>query len=531
MSLPEYRDNAYIAGLPAIEGPQRIFQILSQPPRWEPADLLLPPVLRRHCVQRLKRYFRPGNRHVMLAEEFGMMLRNGYLGRDPSDGRHEAVSLLVAEQSRSGLLLSGQKPNGIVGGADCGVLVGMPGMGKTLTVKEVLRTYPSILDHPGIPPQITNLRLDTPAKGSLRGLCVGFFAKVDELLGSNTYTRLYAGQHATEETMLNSMALIARFHGLGCLVVDEIQHLPQGGDDDHALLTFLVTLANTMGVPVLFIGTMKASKLFERTARMARRSVGNFGGPWERYEATSPDWENFLDDLWQYQWTTKRVALDAKLRTAIYDETQGVVDLAVKLMTRVQMRLILRSECNSAYSEEIEPDFIREVAKSDFQPVRGFVNALRSGDRDRINAYEDLSDFHAKFDRITDGLTTQPRITLSVPQRYDDVPAVGDMASFDRAVRDDLQRQGVASDLIDPLMDQAKVDLGTDEPGLSELLSAVKKLQFPKGRRLKSPVVAANLVEGDLRRFASEAAVGGRLVHEVLAAAGIAGAAALAIPA
>ena len=529
MNLPEYRDNAYIAGLPGIEGPQRIFETLSRPPSWDIADRGLPPVLRRHCVQRLKRYFRPGPRHVMLAEEFGMMLRNGYLGRDPSEGRHEAVSLRIAEHARSGSLLSGQRPVGVDGDADCGVLVGMPGMGKTLTIKEVLRTYPQLLEHPGIPPQITYLRLDTPAKGSLRGLCVSFFGKVDRLLGQDTYSRLYAGQHATEETMLHNMALIARFHGLGCLVIDEIQHLPQGGDDDHALLTFLVTLANTMGVPVLFIGTMKASKLFERTARMARRSVGNFGGPWERYEADSPDWKDFLDDVWQYRWTTKEVRLDGKLRAAIYDETQGVIDLAVKLMMRVQMRLILRTECNAAFPEEIDADFVRTVADLDFKPVRGFVDALRSGDRDRINAYEDLSDFQTKFDRVTGELTAQPRIALSTPQRRDDRQDVAEVGSAEQAVRDELRRRDMESDVVDRLIDQAKVDLGVEEPGLMALLSAVEKLLSPKARKKALPVASLNLVENDLRGIAAEAIDRGCTVHEALAAAGLGGAAALAL--
>jgi hypothetical protein len=531
MNLPEYEGNAYIAGLPAIEGPQRIFETLSRPPSWDASDRQLSPVLRRHCVQRLKRYFRPGPRHVMLAEEFGMMLRNGYLGRDPSDGRHEAVSLRIGEQARDGVLLSGRRPAGVDGDADCGVLVGMPGMGKTLTVKEVLRTYPQIIEHPGIPPQITYLRLDTPPKGSLRGLCVGFFGKVDELLGQDTYTRLYAGQHATEETMLSNMALVARFHGLGCLVVDEIQHLPRGGDEDHALLTFLVTLANTMGVPVLFIGTMKASRLFERTARMARRSVGNFGGPWERYAPDSADWKAFLDDLWQYRWTTKEVGLDQRLRAAIYEETQGVVDLAVKLMMRVQMRLILRTECNPAFPEEIDVDFVRTVADLDFKPVRGFVDALRSGDRDRINAYEDLSDFQAKFDGITDELVAQPRATLSTPQRRDEAVQPGEMVSVDRAVRDELRRRGLESDVIDKLVDDAKVELGQEEPGLMALLAAIEKILSPKSRRKAAAPVSANLVEGDLRRIAAEAVDGGRTVHEGLADAGIGGAAALALAA
>lgn len=440
------------------------------------------------------------------------------------------MSLKVGEHARTGQLMPRGGRLDIDDGADCGMLVGMPGMGKTLTVREVLRHYPQLVEHPGIPPQITYLRLDTPAKGSLRGLCVSFFGKVDRLLGQDTYTRLYAGQHATEETMLHNMALVARFHGLGCLVIDEIQHLPQGGDDDHALLTFLVTLANTIGVPVLFVGTMKASRLFERTARMARRSVGNFGGNWERHASDDPDWKDFLDDLWQYRWTTKEVSLSQPLRAVIYDETQGVIDLAVKLMMRVQQRLILRSEMNVAFPEEIEPDFVRTVAALDFKPVAGFVDALRSGDRDKINAYEDLSDFQAKFDSVTDELSAQPRVTLSTPQRRDDAE-VAPVGSADQAVRDELRRRGLETDVIEKAIDQAKVELGLEEPGLLALLSAVEKVLSPKRRGRPAAPVAANLMEGDLRRLAADAVDAGRTVHETMADAGLGGAAALALAA
>lgn len=527
MKLPEHVGNLYIEGLPPIQTPLGTYQTLSRPPSWELEDRRLPHVLRRYCVQRLKRYFRPGPRHIRFAEEFGMMLRGGYLDRDPSGGRHEAMSLKVGEHARAGRLMPTGGRLDIGEGADCGMLVGVPGMGKTLTVREVLRTYPQLIEHISLPPQITYLRLDTPAKGSLRGLCVSFFGKVDELLVQDTYTRLYAGQHATEETMLHNMALVARFHGLGCLVIDEIQHLPQGGDDDHALLTFLVTLANTMGVPVLFIGTMKAQKLFERTARMARRSVGNFGGAWERYERDDPDWKDFLDDLWQYRWTTKEVGLDQRLRNAIYDETQGVVDLAVKLMIRVQQRLILRTEMNIAFPEEIEVDAIRQVASQDFKAVRGFVDALRSGDRDRINAYEDLSDFHAKFDKTSEELTAQPRVKLSTPQRRDE-GATAPVSTAENAVRDELRRRAYESDMIEAVIDQAKLDLGDEEPTLMKLLSRVEKLLKQQGGKGAGPAaLVANLVEGDMRAIARSALDDGHTVHESLAAVGLSGSAAL----
>lgn len=532
MSLPEYENNLYIAGLPPIEEQHRIFDRLSRPPSWEEANLSLLPVVRRHCVQRLKRYYRPGRRHLLFAEEFGMMVRNGYLGRDPSGRGHEAMALEVADQARDRLLLSAARPLGFENTAESALFVGTPGMGKTSVVNEVLRAYRPVIEHPAMPPQITHLRLDTPVKGSLRGLCVEFFSKVDALLGQESYTRLYAGQNATEESMLNNMALVAAFHGLGCLVIDEIQHLPRGGEHDHALLTFLVTLTNKMGVPVLFIGTPSASDLFARTARMARRSVGVFGEPWDHYKERDDDWKSFLKDLWQYQWNSVQTTLTPELAKAMYDETQGVVDFAVKLFSRVQLRLIRRTEINHAYAEEIDVPFIREVAARDFSHAKGFIEALRSGDRDRINAFEDLSTFKRTFDQSTEELVGQESIAVSERLRREEVPDEVPTDIADQAVHAGFRQKGFEADVIDAAILQAKSDLDQDEPEVFTLIRAVEKLLKPRRGKSAAPaVVAENLVDGDIRKLAREAGDAGRTVREALAEARLGGAAALALSA
>lgn len=534
MNLPEYENNLYIAGLPPIEGPGRTLARLSRPPSWEEANSELPPVMRRYCVQRLKRYFRPYHHHLLFAEEFGMLLRNGYMGRDPSERRHEARAITVADQAHEGLLLAAGQPLGFENCADSAVLVGIPGMGKTSTVREVLRSYPQVIEHKGLPPQIVWIKLDTPANGSLRALCIAFFNKVDGLLGQSTYTRLFTSPHTTEDAMMSNMALVANYHALGCLVIDEIQHLPKGGQADHQLLSFLVTLTNKMGVPVLFIGTMKAMRLFERTARMARRSVGNVGGSWENYAADSGAWKDFLEDLWQYQWTRGRVHLDAGMRSVMYEETQGVVDLAVKLFMRVQTRTIIRTEGEMMYPELIDAAFIRKVANDDFKPVQGFLDALRSGDRERIDAFEDLSSFDKDFRKTSAQLLSPIKVALSTPQRRDEghdevAPEVG---SNEKAIRADLSKRGYETDMIDSVIAEVRADGGDADASLSTFILKIEKLLSPKAKRgAASPLPIEKLVDGDLRAIARDAAGSGRLVREAMEDAGIGGAAALKLAA
>ncbi len=63
------------------------------------------------------------------------------------------------------------------------------------------------------------------------------------------------------------MSLTAANHCIGVLVIDEIQRLSQarsGGAE--RMLNFFVQLINTIGVPVVLIGTYKARSLIRQNA-------------------------------------------------------------------------------------------------------------------------------------------------------------------------------------------------------------------------------------------------------------------------
>lgn len=528
-TLPEYDDNPFIAALPPVVDMQGLKDRLAKPPSFDSVEKTMNPTLRRHAVQRLRRYFRPSKRHLMFAEQFDVLLRQGYVGRDPSDRRGESRIIEVAEQARSKALLEAGRPLSADGTAASATLVGMPGVGKTHTLRHVLGSYPQLVEHDGLPPQIVWLKLDTPVRGSLRALCVDFFHQVDALLGQELYTRLYAGGSASEETMMNHMALVANYHGVGCLVIDEIQHLPRG-DGDHELMTFLVTMTNKIGVPVLFIGTMNAMELFSRTARMSRRSIGNACGVWTNFASDEPEWNAFLDDLWQYQWTSGETPLDPQLRTMIYHETQGVVDLAVKLFALVQTRVILRSNADSSFPETIDPDLLRDVAHQDFAPAKGFLDALRSGDKALIARFEDLSSLHDHFTQTMDALVERPRIDMvSTPkQRLEDVDLSDGSRLLVEAVKAELLGRGLGEDVVETILAKALDDLG-DEPGLPALLNSVEAiLKAGSGPRVvQASVDVSQLPTEDLRRLAAEATKAGRTFRESLVEAGMGGEAAL----
>src|SRR5688572_17688521 len=79
-------------------------------------------------------------------------------------------------------------------------LLGYSGVGKTRTINRILSYYPQVIKHshygkrPFTRSQILWLKIDCPANGTLRGLCISFFRAIDNILGLSgepSYYNLY----------------------------------------------------------------------------------------------------------------------------------------------------------------------------------------------------------------------------------------------------------------------------------------------------------------------------------------------------
>ena len=503
----------------------------------EPEERNLPHVARRYALLRLFDFFRVGNRQIHFAEEFDMLLRSGYRGRNPANGSHERGLIAVADLFETGRLLEA-RPVGIGNTAKSAVLLGLPGMGKTLAVEQTLSAYRQAVSHDGLPTQIVWLKLECPPRGSIRTLCTDFFAEMDRLLGEPRYKALYGHTSAPEETMMGQMAILSNLHGLGCLVIDEVQNLGRIRGEEHVLMTFLTALTNQLGVPVLMIGTYSALTLFQRTARMGRRSVGPASMTWDRL-TNADEWRAFLDDLWQYQWTNEATPLDDTLRKCLYDETQGVLDLLVKLYVKVQMRLIFRSEVQPGSSEIITPDFIRNAAAVDLRPVSGMLAALQSGDPRKIARFEDLAAFHAQYASSLSftvtgsvGAGAGPILPPSLNNPKQLAPIEPNQS--ETLLWHQLRKQRLPDDVIMALLDEVRQSGLSIENDPIEAYERIKKRLAQKkkvDRASRAAVAAQPYAEDDLRAIVSAAPEKGLSAYEALVAAGLAGPTALPLSA
>ncbi|MHB1543038.1 MAG: hypothetical protein ACYCS1_01295 [Gammaproteobacteria bacterium] len=146
VALSEYSDNPFIARLPPLLSQRALLDALVSRPPFDERERGYPAHLRKHCIVRLVRYFEPLPRQVQLADRFAMLLRQGYVGRNPLTHDYLAHLHNGADRVEAGAL---DAPIGrpVENTAASFALVGCSGIGKTLSMNKVLHLYPQLIHH------------------------------------------------------------------------------------------------------------------------------------------------------------------------------------------------------------------------------------------------------------------------------------------------------------------------------------------------------------------------------------------------
>jgi hypothetical protein len=386
-SVGRYKGNPLIEALPEILSAENAAKLMAYYPPINPGSYKLPPEIRMHLLMDAAHFFQPLPVHIDLEQRISRVIRDGYVGRDPTLKDHWRE----IDQRVETILKAGGIPlrSSVVYGFS---IVGIPGIGKSTGGERVLMTYPQVICHqayqgkPFNRIQLVWLKLTCPFDASVKGLCLDFFREVDGLLATNYYRDYACGGRRTIDELIPAMARVAWIHCLGLLVIDEIQHLNQaksGGAE--RMLNFFLQLMNTLGLPVILIGTYAAMEILSRELRQIRRSCGQGDLIWDRM-ANDPAWRLFAESLWRYQYTKFPVPLTQELNDVLYEESVGIIDFAVKLFLLAQVRAI------STHIEKITPAIIRSVARDSLRLAQPALHAIRTGD---MRAVATMTDLHA----------------------------------------------------------------------------------------------------------------------------------------
>lgn len=383
--IPNYQDNPLIEALPKILTSEEALTKLAHYPSYDPVQRTWPSHLRVHLIQSALQFFAPLPVHLDLEQRFSRLIRTGYQARNPQrpsfwGNLNQRVMSLSQEGSVSHLGRS--TANGFT-------IIGMSGVGKTVSVESILSLYPQVIIHNHYRnrdfthQQLVWLKLDCPFDGSIRGLCLNFFQAVDDLLGTQYYKNYQKGR-PNVDALIPLMARVASLHCLGALVIDEIQHLSSAKSGGASLmLNFFVQLVNTIGVPVILVGTYKAWSVLSGEFRSSRRGTGQGDLIWDRM-ANDEIWQLFIESLWRYQYVQKLCPLTPTFSQVLYEVTQGITDLAVKVYVLAQLRAITTGK------EVITKAIIQSVARDSLRLVNPVLNALKTGMTQQLQGFEDV---------------------------------------------------------------------------------------------------------------------------------------------
>lgn len=383
--IEEYNTNPFIQALPPLADKKTIIKKLMTIPPFKEEERELDSSYRVHIVQRLYKLFQPLPQHVRIWNMVFSLVFQGYMARNPFDKEYIRYVNATGKQIINRTYDINNRTD-FRTTANCGLLIGYSGMGKTTTINKILNNVPSVIVHDTYnsqhfnQTQLVHITLQTPHNASLKALSLQFFMKVDEILGTNNFKK-YVSRNLSVDAMLPLMGILSQNIGLGLLVIDEVQHLLNRGVQQ--MMNYFVTLMNSFGVPVIFIGTPASYPIFQTELRIARRVTGSGEIIWNNM-GNDNEFRLFLKSIWKFQWNQKFTPLSEELIQIFYEETQGISDLIIKLLVNVQQMAIHSGK------EEITVEIVKKTVRESFKMMTPMLDALRSGNPYKIAKYEDL---------------------------------------------------------------------------------------------------------------------------------------------
>ena len=359
---PVWRGNPLISALDKPISDRDFASLVSNLPPFEPEERQLPAEERRTRLCRCEAVFVPFTHHLSLHQRINRLLRVGYEHRNPVHDLNQVRFDGRVDQLRATLKygLAPYQSGSVQGFA----LTGVSGLGKSTSVRSVLRLLPQVIHHDSYqdnPLQINQLvwlMLDCPEDGSLKSLCKAIFAEIDQIF-DQTYLQQYGKDSFSVSQMLPHLARVAALANLGVLVIDETQYLSaKRSQGAEIMLGFFTRLANIIGVPVVLVGTPEAEQILSAALHQVRRNSGQ--GEMRLRNLDRSDWNRYVKALWEYQFLRNAQPLTEPLSDTLYRLSRGVVGFATKMFIVAQERSI------NQRLETITKEVLESVAATDF---------------------------------------------------------------------------------------------------------------------------------------------------------------------
>jgi hypothetical protein len=303
------------------------------------------------------------------------LLRMGYRNRNPLCDEWKKKQQILATQPA--------KKVKTTGGAIS--FFGLSGMGKTTLVDSALSLLPQVIKHSKDGnyefeyKQIVYLKCDISGSDDPKEICLKVLAEIDKITGEEV-SDIYRRKRHTAKNCIHKLVTRCSTLNIGMLIFDEVQNIELAKSSARKqLFSLFHKLNNESKIPVVSIGTSKASKIFQEEFTNVRR----LGQPVEffNYSPHDKDWKLLVEYVWDYQLISNPLPLSEEIEHQIHNLTCGIPYCLFYLMEQANIQAIRKGR----YSIDVK--FLKEVYETKFKFMQPALMALRTGETD---AFDDL---------------------------------------------------------------------------------------------------------------------------------------------
>lgn len=386
--IEEFIGNPLIEALPPLEDPANYPKLLMSLPSYSDDERKHDARWRLARLQRISQVHVPTKKDSMLMIGITRCIRWSYADRNPIPFK-EVKKILKNEgwqvtQTLERYLTSPKAP--IYGFP----VLGVSGAGKTTSVENVLSLFPQVISHENYRgldfkrEQLVWLKVDCPPDGTPKGLCTAILQGIDIALKSD-YTNQILRNRMSKDVLLVKVSKLIRELHLGILLLEDIQNLCGTKTDvSKELLNFMVSLANSLRIPVVMIGTPKILSLLQKEFQQAKRASGEGEIRMDLMTRNSPEWERFIGFVWTYQYTAEKVELTEEMEKRFFEESVGNPFIASLLYKLVQDDAIIGRK------ESFDISDVSRVAREKMGITAKMRRDMLAGIDVELNAYRRL---------------------------------------------------------------------------------------------------------------------------------------------
>ena len=330
--------NPFLAAMPEMLSKDEFFTCVRSCPQL-PANLAeMTSEERRQELPRLSTLFIPLDFMYVIYDLLYRAIRGTYMRRTP-----------LMEIQSTNALYGDREVGAYATQADSGSILGIPGIGKTSTVRRCLSVMPQVLEHTEYQghalfcKQVLYLHIECPSDCSVKTLSYNLLAALDRAVGSHYIQKHTTIRSSAASALATQVKILCMTHHVGLILVDEIQNAVVTARKNRQvkpLIKFLVELTNDTSTGIYFVGTPLAEELFMAEEHLKRRTRGI------RLLPFKPDgvYRRFLEQLWPYQLTPQQAVLTDKLANKLYDWSGGIPAYIIKIFQESQVQALLHGE-------------------------------------------------------------------------------------------------------------------------------------------------------------------------------------------